>query len=405
MPSLPEKISPYWDFARFVLARFQEDRGPQMAASLTYTTLLSLVPIITIALTVFSAFPVFSELMTQLKVFLLTTLVPQSAGKVITVYMQQFSEKAARLTMVGIAFLGVTAFMLLHTIELAFNTIWRVRKPRPILQRLMISWALLTMGPLLVGASLTLTSYLVGLSFGWATHLPAVEVTVLKAVQVVLAVSAFSMLYLLVPYRYVPFSHAVAGGVLAGALFEAMKLGFAFYVTQFPTYKLVYGAFAAVPIFLLWIYLSWLVVLAGAEVTATLAYWQGGVWRIKETPGKRFFDALRLLQALYAVQHKGGAVSLRQLRQSVPLAYEDMEEVLERLSDIDLAQRVVGGGWIAGRNLDEVKVSEIYRCFVICHEGAVADGLPPAVQALGRRCDGVADISLHQLFGDGSTSP
>lgn len=403
MPSLPEKISPYWGFARFVLARFKADRGPQVAASLTYTTLLSLVPIVTIALTVFSAFPVFSELMAQLKVFLLTTLVPQSAGKIITVYMQQFSEKAARLTMVGIAFLGVTAYLLLHTIELAFNTIWRVRKPRPLLQRFAISWAVLTVGPLLMGASLALTSYLVGLSFGWGTHLPAIGVTVLKLAQVMLAVAAFSMLYLLVPYRYVPVSHAVAGGVLAGALFEAMKLGFTFYITQFPTYKLVYGAFAAVPIFLLWIYLSWLVVLAGAEITATLAYWDGGVWRIKDTPGRKFFDALRLLRALHGAQHQGGALSLRRLRQEIPLAYEDMEEVLERLAEINLAQRVAGGGWVAGRNLDEVKVSEIYRCFVIAHQEAVADGLPASVQALGRQCEAMTDVSLHELFASGGT--
>lgn len=394
MASLSEKISPGLGFARFVAERFYRDRCAQVAASLTYTTLLSLVPLITIALTVFSAFPVFEELMIQLKIFLLTTLVPESAGKIITVYMQQFSDKAARLTMVGIAFLGVTAFMLMHTIEQAFNTIWRVRRPRPLLQRLLTFWALLTLGPLLVGASMSLTSYLVGLSFGWANQ-PAVGVTALKVVQVLLSVVAFTLLYTLVPNRFVPGSHAAVGGVLAGALFEAMRYGFAIYVTHFPTYTLVYGAFAAVPIFLLWIYLSWLVVLIGAEVAATLSYWGGGAWRVRDEPGRRFYDALKVLRVLYEARHQGNAVTLRHLRRHIALGFEDLTEVLERLADIQVAQPVQGGGWVASRGAEEVAVSEIFRCFVMSFEGADA-GLPPVLAEILRRCE--FDVPLSELF-------
>jgi len=394
MASLTEKISSYLGFARFVAERFYRDRCTQVAASLTYTTLLSLVPLITIALTVFSAFPVFEELMIELKVFLLNTLVPESAGKIITVYMQQFSDKAARLTMVGIAFLGVTAFMLMHTIEEAFNTIWRVRRPRPLLHRLLTFWALLTLGPLLVGGSLYLTSYLVGLSFGWANQ-PAVGVAVLKMAQVTLTVVAFVLLYVLVPNRFVPFSHALMGGLLAGGLFEAMRQGFAVYVTHFPTYTLVYGAFAAMPIFLLWIYLSWLVVLIGAEVAATLSHWQGGAWRVRDEPGRRFYDALKVLRVLYEAHHQGNAVTLRYLRRHIALGFEDLEEVLESLADIQVAQPVQGGGWVASRGPEAVRVSEIFRCFVISPEGAGA-GLPPALAELLRRCE--FEVPLSELF-------
>jgi len=405
MPFLSEKISPYWGFARFVLERFSRDRCNQVAASLTYTTLLSLVPLVTIALTVFSAFPVFGELMIELKIFLLTTLVPEKAGKIITIHMQQFSDQAAGLTMVGVAFLGVTASMLMYTIEQVFNAIWRVRQPRPLIQRFLVFWALLTLGPLLLGASLSLTSYLVGLSFGWTPVLSAAGVAALKAAQMLLTVAAFSLLYAMVPNRSVAISHALAGGVLAGLLFEGMKRGFALYVTHFPTYTLIYGAFAAIPIFLLWIYLSWLVVLAGAEVAASLSYWRGGVWRVKDTPGRRFYDALRMLAALHDAQHQGEPVSLQRLRRQVSLGFEEMEDVLERLAEINLARRVSGGGWVACRNLDEVKVSEIYRCFVISSEGTVADGLPPAVRELGRRWDEAMDLTLHQLFASGDAPP
>lgn len=401
MTSLTEKISPYWGFARFVLERFFRDRCNQVAASLTYTTLLSLVPIVTIALTVFAAFPVFTGLMIELKIFLLTTLVPDKAGKIITVYMQQFSDQAAGLTMIGIAFLGVTAYMLMYTIEQVFNVIWRVRRPRPLIQRFLVFWALLTLGPLLLGASLSLTSYLVGLSFGLTPGLSDTGVAALKVVQVLLTVVAFSLLYAMVPNRYVAAPHAIAGGLLAGVLFEGMKRGFAFYVTHFPTYTLVYGALAAIPIFLLWIYLSWLVVLVGAEVAAALSYWRGGVWQVKEMPGRRFYDALRVLKALHDAQHQGETVSLRRLRRQISLGFEDMEDVLDRLAEIKLAQRVAGGDWVASRNLDEVKVSEIYRCFVISTEGAIIDGFPPAVRELGRRWEQVTDVTLHQLFASG----
>lgn len=212
---MSRSLHDYFGFMRFLARRFDEDRCIQIASSLTFTTLLSLVPLFAIALTVISAFPVFSDLMVQLKLFLLTNMVPEVAGKIITVYMQQFSEKAAGLTAAGIAGLAVTALMLMQTIEHAFNLIWRITTPRPLLQRVLTYWAVLTLGPVLIGASLSLTTYLLRYSLGYVTSMPTLGVTILKIAPLAIIILAFSLLYLAVPNRYVPLRHALIGGLVA----------------------------------------------------------------------------------------------------------------------------------------------------------------------------------------------
>src|SRR5574340_129952 len=238
-------------FMRFIAARFSQDRCIQIAASLTFTTLLSLVPLITIALAMFSAFPVFEDFSAHIKVYLLNNLMPDMAGKIITQYTQQFAESATRLTTVGIAFLAVTAMLMMLTIDHAFNVIWRVARPRPLLKRLVVYWAVLTLAPLLIGARLSLTSWLVGFSMGYAKHVPVFGVGVLKVLPVLFTTLAFAMLFRLVPNRYVPRSHALIGALVAAIVFESMNRVFGYYVSHFPTYKLVYGAFASIPIFLM----------------------------------------------------------------------------------------------------------------------------------------------------------
>src|SRR3989338_6939838 len=161
------------NFMRFIVMRFHQDRCIQIAASLTFTTLLSLVPLLTIALTVFSAFPVFEDFSSQIKTYLINNLMPDMAGKIITQYMRQFTESAMRLTAVGVALLAVTAMLMMLTIDHAFNAIWRVSRPRPLLKRLVIYWAVLTLAPLLIGASLSLTSWLGGVSMGFSKNIPS----------------------------------------------------------------------------------------------------------------------------------------------------------------------------------------------------------------------------------------
>ncbi|MDB5902041.1 MAG: rane protein, partial [Betaproteobacteria bacterium] len=245
----------------------------QIASSLTFTSLLSIVPMVTVAVTVIAAFPVFGDLTAALQTFILQNMMPASAESIAT-YTQQFSTNAGKLTAVGIAFLVVTSIMLLLTIDRAFNDIWRVKRSRPVVQRVLVYWTLITIGPVLIGASLTLTSWLVGQAVGLVRGLPGASVALLSVVPVALTSVALALLYIAMPNRRIATRDAVIGGLIGGIAFELMKRGFALYVSYFPTYTLVYGAFATVPVFLLWIYLSWLVVIFGAVVVAALPEWR-----------------------------------------------------------------------------------------------------------------------------------
>ncbi|OFZ69596.1 MAG: hypothetical protein A2Z01_08150 [Betaproteobacteria bacterium RBG_16_58_11] len=351
-------------FLRFVAYRFADDRCAQVASSLTFTTLLSLIPLITVTVTVFAAFPVFTDLMTQIKIFMLTNMVPEVAGKVITVYMTEFSSKAAKLTMLGIASLTITALLLMYTIDHAFNAIWRVRKPRTVSQRFLTYWTVLTIGPIILGASLSVTYYLVSFSLGYVKHIPLMGPSTLKLVPVALMSLAFTLLYAAVPNRYVPWKHALAGGIFAGIAFELMKRGFAWYITSFPTYTLIYGAFATFPIFLLWIYFSWLVILLGAVIAAALSHWRGGTWQIIRAPGWQFEAALRLLQALAEAQRAGHSIKLAWLSQHVDLGLDEMEALLDRLAQANFVRRADKDAWLLLRAPQEISTADVFRLFV-----------------------------------------
>lgn len=393
-----------FSFLRFLARRFDEDRCIQIASSLTYTTLLSMVPLVVIALTVIAAFPAFTELMTQLKIFLLMHMVPEVAGTIITVYMPQFSAKAAHLTAAGIAALAVTALMLMLTIEHAFNLIWRVRTPRPLLQRFLTYWVVLTLGPLSIGASLSLTSYLVSYSLGYVTFIPALGVVLLKVVPILITTLVFSLLYLAVPNRHVPIKHALAGGLVAAVALALMNRAFTAYILHFSSYALVYGAFASLPVFLIWIYLSWLVIVAGAVVAASLSYWHGGAWRIEQTAGRAFLDAIRVLRALRDGQRRGEGLSLPMLRRETRLALGEIEDILRRLREANWVVRTAAQGWVLARGGNDIPLAEIFRLFVFQPEAeAVANDA--ALQAMQARVAACMDQALAGSLEDLSMSP
>jgi len=264
-------------FARYlalVLRRFWTDRLSQVAASLAFTTLLSLVPLLAIVFNIAAAFPVFGDLAEQVRGFAAGNLLPgTTASMVIVDYVHQFLEHAAGLTVLGAAILAITALMLLATIEGAFDVIWRgagVGRRRSLWSSLVLHGGILIIGPVVLGVSLSVTSYLVTVSMGLATGIPLAGQFLLKISTEVVTVSGFSLLYLFLPSVKVAPRHALAGGVVAGVMFEIMGRLFAFYIAEFPNYTLVYGAFSVIPIFLLWIYLSWMVVMFGGLIAATL---------------------------------------------------------------------------------------------------------------------------------------
>ena len=267
------KAQTWRDLARFCIAvvrRFSEDRSSQTAGSLTYTTLLALVPLLTVALTVSTALPLFDRMVEALQDFVLDNFLPDTPA--VDMFAQQlndFSERAGRLRAIGLATLLVTAVMTMHTIDDSLNRIFHSARQRPLLKRIVLYIVVLTFGPLLIGASLSMTTYLVVGSLG-AVNLDWLAEHVLRFLPFVLTCVTLTLLYILVPNRLVAFRHAAVGGLLAGIAFELAKRGFAVYVSQFPTYTLIYGTFATLLLFLLWMYVSWLIVLGGATLTAML---------------------------------------------------------------------------------------------------------------------------------------
>lgn len=388
-------------FIRAVLARFGHDRCVQIAASLTFTTLLSMVPLITIALTLFSAFPVFDDYSSQIKMYLLENLMPETAGTVITHYMQQFAESAGRLSAVGVVFLAVTAMMMMLTIDKAFNTIWRVSKPRPMFKRLFVYWAVLTLAPVLMGASLSLSSWLIGLSMGYAEHVPFLGVEVLKVLPVLFATMTFSLLFRLVPNRYVPLLHAAIGGFVAAVLFEMMNRVFGYYISHFPTYKLVYGAFASVPIFLMWIYFSWMTILLGAVVAASLSSWR--TLESNSSPvAEKMLNALRVLKVMSESMRNGTVMTIPLLSKALNLGFFSVEQILDHLASANLVRRVEGAGWLMTREVRHVRATELLRLFVFDRSvlvlGQNDDPLMLWLANCAVQWEENTDVSLQTLF-------
>lgn len=390
------------ELGRTVVRRFYDDRCMQIASSLTFTSLLAIVPIVTVALTIITAFPVFGEMTAALQEFILENMVPASAD-VVASYTQQFTQNAARLTAVGIGFLFVTSIMLLLTIERAFNDIWRVKRPRPVVQRVFVYWTLITVGPVLMGASLSLTSWLVGQAVGLVKGLPGAGVVLLSVVPVILTSIALAILYLAMPNRRIRVQDALVGGLFGGVAFELMKRGFALYVAQFPTYTLVYGAFATVPIFLLWIYVSWLVVIFGAVVVAALPEWRDRAGQSRPVPGSDFFDALQILKLLWRAHRVGGVVTLPEVLAVSTVRIEQVESILETMIGAGWVSRTVSRGWVLHRDPTAFTVEDVYRLFVFRGEahrparGADAV-LETQIHELGARAGEDMRITLDALF-------
>ena len=406
MTKLIKKIHslPVSHLLKLIVARFKQERCIDMASSLTFTTLLSLVPLITITLTFFSVFPQFSDFSVHAKNIILENMLPDRGGKIITHYMEQFADNAARMTAVGITFLAVTAMMMIYSIDNAFNKIWRVSRQRTVIQRVLVYWAVLTLAPILMGGSLSMTSWLIGMSVGSLSGLSSIVLVMLKLVPIILATLAFAFLFRVAPNRYVPLRHALIGGVVSALAFETMSRGFALYISHFPTYKLVYGAFASVPIFLLWVYLSWLTVLLGAVLTASLSHWRSKSGEHALSPEVKLYYSLCMLRIMSEGLRSGEIQTLSKLSKKLLLGYDSLEELLEKMATINLVQRALGQSWVMLRAPEHVQAIELYRLFVF------DPSKPPATES----CEGInawlarlaehnaktAAVSLRTLFNE-----
>lgn len=273
LTSFPAKASvvtrSLWQFARQVMQRFEQDRCKRIAGALSYTTMLAVVPLTAVMVAVLSLFPVFSAWMTVIQDFIYSNFVP-AAGEAVQKYLTQFASKAGRLTVIGLLFLGAAALMLMATIEQAFNDIWRVPNARKLVNRFVTYWALLTLGPILVAASLALTSKFFSLSFFGRAEVTLMHQILEVVLPLMLEFGAAVLLYTVVPNAAVLWRNAFVGAAFAAVLLEIAKHLFTAFMKSFTSYQILYGAITALPVFLMWIYISWVIILLGAIVTATL---------------------------------------------------------------------------------------------------------------------------------------
>lgn len=327
-----------WDTLR---QRFREDRLGVTAGSLTFTTTIAIVPLATVMLAVFTAFPVFARFQRSLQDYFIQSLVPDSIAKTVMTSLTQFALKANRLGTVGLLLLALTALMLMLTIDRTLNGIWRVRRPRPMAQRVLVYWAAATLGPLLLGVSLSMTSYALSASRGLVEAMPGTLSVVLGALEFLLLTAAIAALFYYVPNTRVRWSHAFMGAGFVSVGFEIAKRGLAWYLGTVPSYTTVYGAFATVPIFLIWLYLSWVIVLLGAVITAYAPSLQMHVRRRPAAPGLRFEVALALLRELmHARDGAAHGLSIDGLAQRLRTDPLQLDPVLDTLIDLNWIGRL-----------------------------------------------------------------
>ena len=346
-------------FLLLVAGRLIRHQAPQNAAALTFTSLLSLVPLMTVTLAIFSAFPVADRVYEIVQEFVFENFVPASS-EVLQQHLAEFISKASGLTGPGSAFLLVVALMMMHNIDVALNQIWEVKARRSFASKFLVYWAVLSLGPVLIGASVFVTSYLISLPVVSEAASTGAGSRLLGLTPVLASAVAFTMMYQLVPYRRVRFAHAVAGGVFAAVLFEFAKRGFGFYIAQFPTYQAIYGALASIPIFLVWVYLSWIVVLLGAEVTHCLGIYRwsaGDQGRCRTGMG----DAVAVLLALDEAAARGRAPTTVELAARHHRWMEpQLEDLLTILKESHWVHLTDDGGWVLARRLSDATLADLY---------------------------------------------
>ena len=267
-----------------IFRRGREERLAQAAGGLTFATVMSMVPLLAVSFALFARIPALRPAGEAIREHLLRGLLPADITKAVLKYLAQFTGNASGLTLVGFGVLLVSALALLLSVENTLNRIWQAKKPRPVLRRLALYLAMLLTGPVIIGASLWATSYLLAASSGLVGTRPAWMPHALNLGPVVLAAAGFACLFRFVPNVPVRWRNAIAGGLLAGIAFEFGKRGFAIYLANVPTYRTIYGAFAPLLAFLVWVYYSWFITLAAALVSAGLP--RGGA-----QPGRRLSRA------------------------------------------------------------------------------------------------------------------
>ncbi len=391
-------------FFRLLVERFVSTHCIHVAGSLTFTTLLALVPTITLSLIVFSNFPAFSELGHALSGFLQSNVLPDAASQ-IAEYAVQFSERAANLTLIGTIMLIVTVLLLMSTIEESFNEIWGVSHPRPLVTRIAVYWVALTIGPIALAASIFASGQIVATSIAYMGDDINTRTMAATIVPYGLIGLLFSLMYLVVPNHPVRFKHALIGGFMAAFVFMSMQRLFGLFIALSPSYTLVYGTFAAIPIFLVWLYASWVIVLVGAIFSATfptfIAQKQAGTIETRD----RAWAATAMLVCLARGLSSGKLLDFETLQRAAGSSVDQAERLLGELHEAGWISFCDDDKWVLRRHPDTLSLLEIIKLFALSPERWLASsaedpglhhGAKWLNKALSQSNPTLAELAYHQ---------
>jgi membrane protein len=398
-------------FGVFMARRMVDDQITRVAASLSYTSTLAVVPAFALVLAMLSAFPAFQDVRFAVQDFILGNFLPTTSLK-ISEQLAGFIDKAGSVTAFGVIGLAVTAIALLLTIESAFNRIFRVRRMRPLYLRVLVFWAAVTVGPFLVGISFTMFGY-----FGMPSDLASTDVARMaslvlgQVVPTMVAWAAITFVYVIVPNRRIRLADAAIGAGIAAVLFAVLRAGFAAYIGSMSNYEAIYGAVASVPVFLIWVYASWIVIMAGAVVTATLPEWRYNRLGGRVAGIASVGLALEVVARLAAAQDRGGGVAAAALAQSLGIPDLALNDILDRLKSGRFIAVTDDGLYILSRDLDRTPLADVIHHFGF---GIEIDGPVALAGDVGRRLEQhlqraaesertLLSVSLAKLVG--STDP
>lgn len=394
-----------WHFILYLARQFVINKGVLNASALTYTTLFAVVPLMTVSYAMLAAIPSFQNAGPQLQGWIFENFVP-ATGAVVQEYLSDFAAQASKLTAVGLIFLFITSIMMMKNIEAAFNRIWRVSEPRKGMSSFLLYWAVLSLGPILIGVGLLVSSYIASLSLFTSASELVGRARLLSALPVAMSAAAFTLLYAAVPNCKVPLRNAVIGGLVVALLFETAKRAFAFFVTQFPSYELIYGAFAAVPLFLAWIFISWTIILLGAELSRALSVYRD------HRRGRHYshlHTMVAVLQRLWQAQQVGETLSDRQLLQQVSgLEQNEWDSYSTILLDASVISRTDSGGYILARDMGCFTLDQLNqllpwplpeRSSVETEDGWQKE-LDQRLENLSQQREEQLSLTLEQLFAE-----
>ncbi len=400
----PSNTAGYLDILAFIWARLGQEKIIQLASSLTFSTVLAIVPLLAVVLSLFTAFPLFKEYSDALQDFMINSLMPPAISDNIMKYLNEFATQASRLTAIGGGFLILTVMLLIMSVESALNDIWHVSRQRPASQRLLVYWALISVGPILTGASLWTTAFLARESLGLVGNVPALLELALQFIPLILSGLGFAAIFAIVPNCKVRGRDALAGGFVTAVILEGMKLGFAYYISQFSTYTVIYGAFAALPVFLIWVYLSWLGVLLGALWAANMPAIRINRIELTPHPGAALIESILLMQALDQARDATPPGCLSQnLMHALRIREDTLTALLQTLAELGMVANTQWQGqdrWVLACNPETKSLGPLFDRLAIDRNALTRIHQPALKTAIAALIDNktnptLANVLLH----------